>query len=303
MRLGLKFFVQKSDDAPFCEDCKSIRPRCPTCTELDSLAFAGMDAIINIDRDRTMVQHLRRRVQHCGLQAARADKLAFNWHREGNNAYLMMHHFNMAHIEADRRRQLQPPISKPTPRVKGPSEITERLTYRRGRDNEGPEVYQTSTPEGQSAATPAVTVTRITQVEQHVPLAEAAPPRAYTAAVKEGKRSSSGYSSSSMSSTSLPPPHQDNKCRNMSLLDPNYDAEREHQQSYDNLQTPRPSYSPVKLQSVEEFSQPSTPGTTYMVGAANNNADQQISNYNPADHLARLASQNETTMECVQLHH
>ena len=165
----------------FGDDCKSIRPRCPTCTELDSLAFAGMDAIVNIDRDRreTMVQHLRRRVQHCGWQAARADKLAFNWHREGNNAYLMMHHFNMAHIEADRRRQLQPPISKPTPRVKGPSEITERLTYRRGRDSDNPEVYQTTTPEVQSASTPAVTVTRITQVEQHVPLAEAATPRAY----------------------------------------------------------------------------------------------------------------------------
>ena len=48
----------------FGDECKSIRPRCPTCSELDTLAFAGMDAITRIDRDRreTMVQHLRKRV-------------------------------------------------------------------------------------------------------------------------------------------------------------------------------------------------------------------------------------------------
>ena len=184
-----------------------------------------------------------------------------------------MHHFNMAHIEADRRRQLQPPISKPTPMVKGPSEITERLTFRRNRDNDSQEVYHTTTPEVQSGSTPAVTVTRITQVEQHVPLPEAATPRAYTAAVKEGKRSSSGYSSSSMSSTGLPTPHHSNKRKNMSLLDPNYSPEMEQQQPYESLQTPRPSYSPVTPAAVEEFSQPGTPGTSYMVGAANINVD------------------------------
>ena len=131
----------------FGDDCKSIRPRCPTCTEMDTLAFAGMDAISNTDRDRMeiMVQHLRRRVQHCGWQAARADKLAYNWHREGNNAYLMMHHFNMAHIEADKMRRQQPPISRPPPRVTIP------------------DPYQ-SPPDGKAASTPAVTVTRITQV-------------------------------------------------------------------------------------------------------------------------------------------
>ena len=97
----------------FGDDCKSIRPKCPTCTEMDTLSFSGMEAIANTDRDRReiMVQHLRRRVQRCGWQAARADKVAYNWHREGNNAYLILHHFNMAHIEADKRRHQQPPIS------------------------------------------------------------------------------------------------------------------------------------------------------------------------------------------------
>ena len=51
----------------FGEDCKSICPRCPTCTELDTLAFAGMDAIANVDKDRreVMVQHMRR-TTHAG---------------------------------------------------------------------------------------------------------------------------------------------------------------------------------------------------------------------------------------------
>ena len=55
-------------DLQFGDKCKSIRPKCPTCSELDALAFAGMDAITNIDRDRReiMVQHLRKRVQRCG---------------------------------------------------------------------------------------------------------------------------------------------------------------------------------------------------------------------------------------------
>ena len=103
---------------------------------------------------------------------------------------MMMHHFNMAHIEADRRRQLQPPIHRPPPRVQGPAP---------------PDTHQTA-PEGQSASTPAVTVTRITQVEQHVPMSETTTGRSYTAAVKGGKRTSKSYPSTSMGSTGMPQP-------------------------------------------------------------------------------------------------
>ena len=198
-----------------------------------------------------------------------------------------MHHFNMPHTEADRRRQLQPPIHRPPPRVQGPAP---------------PDTHQTA-PEGQSASTPAVTVTRITQVEQHVPMPETTTGRSYTAAVKGGKRTSTNFPSSSMGSTGMPQPHPDNKRKNLTLLDPNYDPDRGQQQTLDSLQTPRPNYSPVTPSSVEEYLQPRSPGTPYF--PVKDDVDDQQDNYNPASHLARLASKsfeasnNETAMDCA----
>ena len=158
-----------------------------------------------------------------------------------------------------------------------------------------------------SAAAQAVTVTKITQVEQHhnMPLAEAAPQRSYKEAVKEGKRPPANYGAAAMGSASLPPPVPDAKRRNTNLLSPHYDEERERQQAYHNdLQTPRSTYSPVTPYSVEEYPQPDTPAVAFIAEAINGGeAIQQNGSYSPAGHLARLASQNGTTMEEVQLHH
>ena len=231
-----------------------------------------------------MVQHLRKRVQHCGWQAVRADKVAYNWHREGNNAYLILHHFNMAHIEADKRMRQQPPISKPTPRVQG-------LTI--------PDPYQSSSETHQSA-TPSVTVTRVTQsvIEQHVPMAESSE-RSYTAAVTRGKRPPSVYPSTSMGTSGLPPPTQDNKRKNLSLLDPNYDQE-DHQPPSGSLATPRPTYSPITPASIKEYLQPRTPGSPYL----SENIDRfnnHLGDYAPAGQLARLSSNSETAMDCLNM--
>ena len=86
----------------FGEDCKTVRPRCPTCTDVDYISFGGMDAMYSLEKERReiMIEHLRRRVQHCGWQAAGADRLAYDWHREGNSASLVMHHFKIAHISS-----------------------------------------------------------------------------------------------------------------------------------------------------------------------------------------------------------
>ena len=178
----------------FGDDCRVVRPRCPTCTELDSLSFAGMESIVHVTQERReiMLQHLRNRVLHYGWQAARADKLAFNWHREGNNAYLFLHHFNMAHSEAKRQDQQQPPIQPPqapaqptapepipppnqppdqppetghtapgTHCQKGLSVLTGRLTYQCGGDRESLEEYPSTSTDTTTAAQTAVTVTKI----------------------------------------------------------------------------------------------------------------------------------------------
>ena len=107
------------------DECKSMRPNCPTCSEIDALCFAGMDAIQKVDKNKRdlLVNHLRKRVQHCGYQAARADHFAFSWHREGNNASMIMHHFHMANIETERRRQVQPPVHRPPPIVVSPPPV------------------------------------------------------------------------------------------------------------------------------------------------------------------------------------
>ena len=281
----------------FGDDCKSIRPKCHTCTELDTLAFAGMDAITKVDRERRelMIQHLRRRIQHCGSQADQASQLAFNWHREGNNASLMMVHFNMAHLEADRRMNQQPPISKPGARSRRQSEAPEQLTYHEEEviDNQG--INCNPQPEVSATSTSSVTVTKLTyERAQHVPTAEATTGRTYTEAVKGGKRSLSVYPTTGSGSADLPPPNDANKRRNMTLLDssrlldPNYDPETERQ-SGGNLQTPRRSYSPITPEEATIPSRPGTPMTPLQPYVRDR--EQRGSNYTPIDQLAIIATQ------------
>ena len=187
-----------------------------------------------------------------------------------------MHHFNMAHIEACRREQQQPPIGTPPPGVqqqKGPSVITDRLTYRHGGGAETQEPYPSTSTDRQPVAAQAVTVTKIVQVAQHnnMPLTEATTQRSYTAAVKDGKRQAATYTSNSkanMGPANLPNPIPDGQEVNASILNslplPHYNDEMERQQAYGNdLHTPR--YSPVTPTTEEEYSQPGTPTKTYMV--------------------------------------
>ena len=159
----------------FGEDCEGLRPRCPTCVELDNTSFGGMAAIYNLQKERReiMVEHLRRRVQHCGSQAAAADKMAYDWHSEGNKAFLVMHHFNMAHIEASRRERQQPPIGTPptgrqerrdTPDMTGRS-----VTYKRG-SGEIQEAQQPSSTDGNPPAKnkqTAVTLSKVAAANQN----------------------------------------------------------------------------------------------------------------------------------------
>ena len=110
----------------------------------------------------------------------------------------------MAHIEATRREQQQPPIGTPPPgrqERRGPSEITGRsVTYRhRGGDTQEPQ--QPSSTDGQQAAAklPAVTLS-IVEVDQQngVPQAEDGTRRSYTAAVKDGRKQTATYTSKNM---------------------------------------------------------------------------------------------------------
>ena len=235
-----------------------------------------------------MVHHLRKRVQHCGFQASRADNIAYNWHREGNNASMVMHHFHMANVEVDRRKQLQQPIHKPPPRVRGPP---------------SPDMNQT-TPENNPASTPAVTGTMVPQVEQHVPIQESIRSRSYTDAVKGGKRPATSHPSSDMEYSGLPPPKHDMRKQNMTLLDPTHDPQGGQQQPPESLQTPRPPYSPVTPTEVERFLQHRSPGTPYF--QATNGMEDQQDDFHPAHHLARLTtrtfetSNNETALECAK---
>ena len=92
---------------------------------------------------------------------------------------------------------------------------------------------------------------------------------------------------------------QENKRKNLSLLDPNYDPD-DQQPPSGSLATPRPTYSPVTPASVEEYLQPRTPGTPYLPGT-DDRFDQQLGDYAPAGQLARLSSNNETAMDCLQM--
>ena len=264
----------------FGQECKSLRPWCPTCSELDALAFSGMDAITRVDRERkeTMVQHLRKRVQHCGYQAARADQLAYSWHREGNNASMMMHHFNMAHLEADRRRQLQPPIDRP-PRVQAPP-----LSEPHQAPSEAP------------ASTPAVTVTKITQqvIEQHVSTQDTSRSRSYRDVVQGGKRPASSPPDTDLRSKSLPPP-RDMKAQNLTLLDPSYDINKGQQDPRDSLQTPRPQYSPITPSEVEDYIPPETPETPYLQNETLSGPQDTLT---PGRHLSRLNTNTFESSNC-----
>ena len=279
----------------FGDECKSIRPKCPTCSEIDALAFAGMDAITKVDKERreTMVHHLRKRVQHCGFQAARADHFAYSWHREGNNASMVMHHFHMANMEADKRKLLQPPVHRPPPRIQSPP----------------PADINQTTSGAQPSSTPSVTVTMVTQVAQgqvaqHAPTQEAPRSRSYTDAVKGGKRPATSHPSSDIEISGLTQPKQDMRSRNINLLNPNYEPDGDQQQPLDSLQTPRPNYSPITPTEVERYLHERSPGTPYFQGI--NNAEDQQDSFHPAHHLARLTtrtfetSNNETALECAK---
>ena len=267
----------------FGDECKSMRPNCPTCSEIDALCFAGMDAIQKVDKDKRdlLVNHLKKRVQHCGYQAARADHLAFSWHREGNNASMVMHHLHMANIETERRRQLQPPIHRPHPIVVSPPPAEAN--------------QPTSAPF--PSTTPSMTFTMVTQVET-APVREASRSSSYTDAVKGGKRQTINDLEVSVPSQ----PKQDMKNRNMNLLDPNYSPNNSQAQvspTTNSLQTPRHQYSPITPTEVQRYL---SPGTPCFQGP--NNVDQD--NLHPSSHLSRLTtrsfetSNNETALECAK---
>ena len=130
--------------------------------------------------------------------------MAYDWHREGNSASLVMHHFKMAHIEACRREQQQPPIGTPPPILQKESN-------------------HSSSAEGQPAAANAVTLTKIVQKTQNnnIPPAESGPRKSYTEAVKEGKRQAVTYATNSrvnIGPANLPNPITNGQEINTSIL-------------------------------------------------------------------------------------
>ena len=215
-----------------------------------------MDAMYSLEKERReiMIEHLRRRVQHCGWQAASADRLAYDWHREGNSASLVMHHFKIAHIEACRREQQQPPVGTPPP-------VLQKETS-----------YPSST-EDQPAAANSVTLTKIDPKKQKTnpPPEKLGRRKSYTEVVKEGKRQAVTYASNSRvnsGSANLPNPIPNGQEINTAILNsitiPPYNNDTEHQQApHDTLNTPQ-SYSPV---SETEGSHPETPAQSFMTKA------------------------------------
>ena len=195
-----------------------------------------------------------------------------------------MHHFHIANMEADRRRQLQPPVHRP-PRIQSPPPA---------------DIIQT-TSGALPSSTPSVTVTMVTQVEQYAPAQEAPRSRSYTDAVKGGKRPAASHQSSDIEIPGLTQPKQDMRARNMNLLDPNYEPDGGQQQPPDSLQTPRPNYSPITPTEVERYLHERTP---YFQGPTN--AEDQQDSFHPGHHLARLTtrtfetSNSETALECAK---
>ena len=233
----------------FGEDCKTVRPRCPTCVKVDYVSYNGMDTVYGLERERReiMIEHLRRRVQHCGRQAAGADRLAYDWHREGNSASIVMHHFKIAHIEACRREQRQPPVGTPPPMLHK-------------------ETSYPSSTEDQPAATNSVTLTKVDQ-----PPERSGRRKSYTEAVKEGKKQAVVYASNSKVNSgpaNLPNPILNGQEVNTAILNsfmiPPYNNDTEHQQApHDTLNTPQ-SYSPV---SEAGDSHPGTPAQSFLTKA------------------------------------
>ena len=272
----------------FGEECKSMRPNCPTCSEIDTLCFAGMDAIQKVSKEKRdlLVAHLRKRVQHCGYQAARADHFGYSWHKEGNNASMVLHHFHMANLETERRKQLQPPVHRPPPIVISPPPA---------------ETHHPPTASF-SSAPPSMTFTMVTaQVEQHAQVREAPRSNSYTDAVKGGKRPAANHAVHESEVLGASQPKQDMRNRNMDLLDPNYSPNggQVRVPTPNNLQTPRPAYSPVTPTEVQRYL---SPGTPCFQGPSN--AEQ--GNFHPSNHLSRLTtrsfetSNDETALECAK---
>ena len=136
------------------------------------------------------------------------------------------------------------------------------------------------------SSTPSVTVTMVTQVEQHAPAREASRSSSYTDAVKGGKRPASSHPTPDMEIPGAPQPKQDMRSRNMDLLDPNYnpiDGQIQRIPTPNSLQTPRPPYSPVTPTEVQRYL---SPGTPCFQGPSS--AEQE--NFHPSNHLSRLTT-------------
>ena len=132
---------------------------------------------------------------------------------------------------------MQPPVHRPPPRI--PSPPPADITH--------------STSGTLPSSTPSVTVTMVTQVEQHAPTREATRSSSYTDAVKGGKRPASSHPTSDIEISESTHPKQDMRSRNMNLLNPNYEPEGSQLQPPDSLQTPRPTYSPITPTEVERY--------------------------------------------------
>ena len=149
-----------------------------------------------------------------------------------------------------------------------------------------------------------MTLTMVTQVEQHAPIREASRSSSYTDAVKGGKRPATSHTAHDMEVSGVSQPKQDMRNRNMDLLDPNYDPNGGQLQQIptpNSLQTPRPQYSPVTPTEVERYLSPGTP-----CFQGSNSAENQQDSFHPAHHLSRLTtrsfetSNSETALECAK---
>ena len=147
-----------------------------------------------------------------------------------------------------------------------------------------------------------MTFTMVTQVEQHAPVREASRSSSYTDAVKGGKRPATSHAVHDMEVSGVSQPKQDMRNRNMDLLDPNYspnDGQIQRTPTPNNLQTPRPQYSPITPTEVQRYL---SPGTPCFQGPSNAEQD----NFHPSNHLSRLTtrsfetSNNETALECAK---
>ena len=165
-----------------------------------------------------------------------------------------MHHFKIAHIEACRREQRQPPVGTPPPMLHK-------------------ETSYPSSTEDQPAATSSVTLTKVDPKGQDTsPTPEKLGRRkSYTEAVKGGIKQAVVYASNSKVNSgpaNLPNPILNGQEINTAILNslmiPPYDNDTEHPQApHDTLNTPQ-SYSPV---SEAGDSHPGTPAQNLLTKA------------------------------------